>query len=102
PSFTLCHKVSPQKFLRLPALCHSERSRGISLLSEKIIRDVSTALDMTKVVIFSRLSQFAPVPADTPERPSVPSPSGRSSFAGDREFLSSPPPIPVCATSGDE
>src|SRR5207245_7442162 len=71
--------------------------RNLLLLSEKIMRDVSTALDMTKAVIFSRLSQFAPTPADTPERLSAPSLSGRSSFADDLEFPSSPPPVRVCA-----
>src|SRR5437762_13101494 len=76
--------------------------RNLLLLSEKIIRDVSTALDMTKVVIFSRLSQFAPLPADTPETPSVPSPSGRSPSARDPDFLSSPPLIPICTTSEAE
>src|SRR6266550_7752949 len=54
-----------------------------------------------KFFIFSRLSQFAPTPADTPERLSAPSPSGRSSFADDPEFPSSPPPIRVCAKSAD-
>src|SRR5207248_4369184 len=102
PSFTLCHKALGQIFsFPSRSLSFRAKSRNLLLLSEKIMRDVSTALDMTKAVIFSRLSQFAPTPADTPERLSAPSPSGRSSFADDLEFPSSPPPVRVCAKSAD-
>src|SRR5207249_7122857 len=65
----------------LSLACHSERSRGISRYSkaEKIVRDVSTSLDMTKTVLaltigflaisFLRAQETSPLPSPTATPP---------------------------------
>src|SRR5436190_4166035 len=65
-SHLLCMTKLGHKIFSFPSRAFSFRpeSRNLLLLSEKVIRDVSTALDMTTGVIFCRLSRFVPALAN--------------------------------------